>query len=316
MRSAIFSLLLLLAPAANGGLIVNEYNAVGSTRWLDSNNAAGSTASDTTFGRVQGNGGNWIELVVTSDHMDVRNWELWWYENDAAATGAEIWDPTRTLAGVDAQGKIVFSNDDFWSDLRQGTILTITEQSSISTVNAQGQAVVLDLSTNLGFSPHFGDWHVNVSTLQEASAAAPLLTTISNLTTYVPGSFSVGNDNWEILVVDALGIVQQGPVGEAYGGFGGLNSREVGKLEFPAAPATFEDWQSIGNTGYKGGSSSSFGQPNLWSSGTFVQDFGPLRTEAIPEASSLVMMLSRGSEELPSSVVSGLPTRGARKVMA
>lgn len=295
MRAILISMALVFLPNfARAGLIVNEYNAVGSTRWLDSNTAGGSTASDTTFGRVQGNGGNWIELVVTTDNLDVRNWELWWYENDAAANGSAIWDDTRTLAGVDAQGKIIFSNHDFWSNLRQGTILTITEEFSITTVNAQGQTVVLDLSTDLSFRPRFDDWHVNVSTLQEANSATPLLTTVSNLTSFVPGSFSVGNDNWEILVVDALGNVQQGPVGEAYGGTGGVNSREVVKLEFPSAPASFEDWQSIGNVGYKGGSSSSFGQPNLWSGGTFTQDFSALRTEAVPEASSIVMLSLAG----------------------
>ena len=51
-------------------LILNEYNAVSPGNYLDNSN------SDTYWGRVLGNGGDWFELVVTQDHVDVRGWEL------------------------------------------------------------------------------------------------------------------------------------------------------------------------------------------------------------------------------------------------
>lgn len=294
MRAILASIVLAAAaPIADAGLILNEYNAVGSTRWLGSNSAGGSTASDTTFGRVQGNGGNWIELVVTSDNLDIRNWELQWYEIDSNANGTAIWDPTRTVVGQDAQGYIRFSDNPLWSNLTRGTILTITEYPSVDTVDAQGNPVNLNLSTNTSFNPAANDWWINISSIQEAASATPLVTTLTNLFTYVPGSFSVGNDNWEMRIVNGSGVVQQPSIGEVNGGYG-LSSTEVGKLEYPAAPATLADWQDVTVDDYNDGTSSSFGQPNLWSQGTLVQDFSPLRAAAVPEASSLAMSALAG----------------------
>ena len=61
------------APSAQGApLILNEYNAVSSSRYLDGENYEASAAADVYFGRTQGNGGNWFELVVTEDDLDVR----------------------------------------------------------------------------------------------------------------------------------------------------------------------------------------------------------------------------------------------------
>ena len=57
-------------------LIVNEFNAVGGSQYLDGGTAtmdgAGNTENlpeDTYFGRIQGNGGDWIELAVIGDHL-------------------------------------------------------------------------------------------------------------------------------------------------------------------------------------------------------------------------------------------------------
>jgi hypothetical protein len=289
MKRTLWALCLLAtSPSALAGLMLNEMNAVGSTRWLGANTPGGSTAADATFGRVQGNGGNWIELVVTTDHLDVRDWELRWYENDAAANGSAVWDPTRTVVGQDAQGVIKFSSDAFWSDLRQGTILTITENASLSTINAASAPVVLNLATDLSFNPLADDWHINVSTLEEAGKANGLLTTVSNLTTYVPGSFSAGNDNWELRVVDGLGNLQTPVVGEAYAGVG-VSSTEIFKAEGPSSPASLADWLAINAFSYNDGTSSTFGKPNAWSGGTITQDFSALRTAEVPEASSLVL---------------------------
>lgn len=48
-------------------VLLNEWNAVGSSRFLDGDAFADSTAADTNFGRIQGNGGNWMELLVVGD---------------------------------------------------------------------------------------------------------------------------------------------------------------------------------------------------------------------------------------------------------
>lgn len=49
---------------------MNEFNAVSALNFLS------GTAADTTLGRIQGNGGDWIELVVIQDHLDLRGGSL------------------------------------------------------------------------------------------------------------------------------------------------------------------------------------------------------------------------------------------------
>ena len=64
---------------------------------------------------VEGNGGDWFELVVVGDGtagstVDLRGWTI------------EISDDG------EAPESIVLSNDNYWSDVRAGTILTFTEE--------------------------------------------------------------------------------------------------------------------------------------------------------------------------------------------
>ena len=91
-------------------------------------------------------------------------------------------------------------------------------------------------------------------------------------------SFSVNNDDWQLIIKDSTGTVVFGPAGEGIGGSGGVSSIEIFRLE--ENPSAFITASSLcydnGNT------YSSFGQPNEWSAGTRVQDFGPLRTGGAP----------------------------------
>jgi len=61
-------------------VILNEYNAVNGSDFLNGGTAFededGGYADDSYFGRVQGNGGDWFELVVITDHLDMRGWKL------------------------------------------------------------------------------------------------------------------------------------------------------------------------------------------------------------------------------------------------
>jgi len=101
----------VLAQAAP--LILNEYNAVGPEKYLnggiEGEDEDGGAASDPYFGRVLANGGDWFELVVVADGLDIRGWKLE-IEDDGAL------DDT-----------LVFSDDPIWSNLRAGTIITIAE---------------------------------------------------------------------------------------------------------------------------------------------------------------------------------------------
>ena len=107
-------------------LILNEYNAVDPTKYLANLN------SDVTLGRVLGNGGNWFELVVTTDHLDIRGWQLV-TSNDTGAPGQTV--QTLTL-----------TNNGLWADLRAGTIVTIGE----------------DIPDNPSYDPAAGDWWIHV----------------------------------------------------------------------------------------------------------------------------------------------------------
>lgn len=128
-----FVVLTLLAGNAWGAdLILNEYNAVDANDFLGGGTAAadesGGKASDSHFGRVMGNGGDWFELVVIKDHLDIRGWQLDIYEDGAL---------NKTL---------VLTSNAIWKDLRAGTIITVAE----------------DVPSDVSYKPAAGDWWINV----------------------------------------------------------------------------------------------------------------------------------------------------------
>jgi hypothetical protein len=113
-------------------VILNEYNAVDNTSFLGGGDSSaddkGERASDCFFGRVMGNGGDWFELVVIKDHLDMRGWQLDTYSDTKL-------DKTLTLTA-----------DPIWSDLRAGTIITVAQ----------------DVPTDVSYDPAGGDWWINV----------------------------------------------------------------------------------------------------------------------------------------------------------
>ena len=264
----IFTISILTSPATlNAQIILNEYNAVSGSKHLDEDLFADSDQADTTFGRIEGNGGNWFELLVigneSSSVVDMRGWQLSWTEEDEVSPG------------VNAQGTITLSNDNFWSAIERGTILTFIE-------TADGGGVPgISTATDVSFDKSTNDWHMNFSTTQE-QATGSLLTTTTN--DGVAGEFSVGNDNWQLTISDSLGNVVAGPTGEGDGNLSGVSSREVGKLEGLVSPnATLVDWLALdlASAPYNDGSSSSFGKANVFSAGTETQDLSALRVQAV-----------------------------------
>jgi len=113
-------------------IILNEYNAVDSNDFLGGGDASvdesGGRACDSYFGRVRGNGGDWFELVVIKDHLDIRGWQLDVYEDG-------LLDETLTLTA-----------NPIWQDLRAGTIITVAE----------------DVPSDISYNPAAGDWWINV----------------------------------------------------------------------------------------------------------------------------------------------------------
>ncbi len=107
------------APAP---IVLNEWNAVSADGWLDQD------GTDTALGRVAGNGGDWIELLVTAAHLDVRGWTL------------EMIDRTGPV------GTLTFTDEPLLSDLAAGTILTIA----------------MALPEDAAYDPQGGDWRFHL----------------------------------------------------------------------------------------------------------------------------------------------------------
>jgi hypothetical protein len=252
----IYCLGVLSTELRGAGLILNEYNAVSSTNFLKDDK------SDTQLGRIEGNGGNWLEFVVVEDHLDVRGWELRWAEQTEEDQVEAVWDPERLNF---EQGIIRFTNHDSWSDLRSGTILTIGELETL--VAEDGSEVVK--GTDLSFNPEQEDWWIHIWSFDES-----LILTQTNVLGDGPGNFSVGDDNWELTVFnpEGEGTVIFGPIGEDLDDFrGGINNEEISKLETDPSP-------DVVLVDYNDGGSSTFGEGNIWSSGEEMQDFQKIRT--------------------------------------
>jgi len=104
-------------------LILNEYNGVSSSEYLKGD------GNDSYFGRVLGNGGDWIELVVIKDRLDLRSAIIKIEENCQEIFSAKF--PLIDTLGF----------------LRKGTLFTISNEP-----------------TNMSyfpFSPSSGDWYIN-----------------------------------------------------------------------------------------------------------------------------------------------------------
>jgi len=279
--------LLFLAGSLSGAaLILNEYNAVASGEFLGGDNSG--KIDESFFGRVKGNGGNWLELVVLENHLDIRGWQLRWLENDGEAdptySGPALWDPTHPDW---SQGILTFSSHPVWSNLLAGTIITISEKDQLQTEREDGTPVTFDLETDLSFDPRLepgaGDWHIHVSTNGERDRPDPLITTVTNVLGDEDGDFSVGNDDWSLIVYNTTdGVIDFGPIGEALDDFPGkVSKREAVRLEADPSPlVTIADYDDTTTT--------SFGAPNAWGNDpVHVQDFSSLRT--IPEPFSLAL---------------------------
>jgi hypothetical protein len=274
--------LFLCGVASAGGLVLNEYNAVGSTKWLGNPSTTGCTGAtgatcatndDSYFGRVMGNGGNWLEFVVVTDHLDIRGWKIRWAEpgNVSASNGPDQWYGN---AQVD-QGIITFTNDARWSNLRKGTILTVHE---FAASQPQGQAQG-GKDDDFTFDPCNGDWWISVHTFGNNV----LVSATTNVAGNVPGNFSVGNNNWLCQIVDATGTVVTPNCGEGatgYGG-GGVSSTEI--CRFEATPTA----TTSATSAYDDGDSSTCGTQNTWRDALtlcrYFQDLEPLRADVRAE---------------------------------
>lgn len=232
-----------IRAALSAPMLLNEYNAVKDGGFLKDG------GSDSYFGTVDGNGGDWMEFVITQDKLDIRGWSFVTTQNGAA-------DATIKLPSLDA-----------FASVRSGTIFTISE------------LVATDLSYNPIYDagdPNAGDWWMNYQ-----------------------ASFSAGNathNNFQVTILDSLNSVVFGPAGEGISPASGIGNDEIFKLEADPSSSILPN-----SSKYNDGTSSTFGSPNKWSSGSITQDFSRLRSAAatsVPEPSSLMMLVCGGLSSL------------------
>jgi hypothetical protein len=243
---------LLPMDAAAAPLILNEFNAVGSGEYLnggdvttDGDGNSTNPPEDSYFGRIASNGGDWIELVVVGDHLDIRMWTL------------EICEYGDCVNHVD---HLVFANHSAWSDLRAGTILTVAE----------------DEPTDLSFNPGSGDWWINV---QAANGGSGTYITPENF----PASnddwqLTIYNAQGERVFGPAGEHVPPDPVTGCTPPQDDVNSGEIFRLE--QDPSALIDPCRITLNDYEDGVISTFGSPNAWNGGDAVQSFDHLRSGA------------------------------------
>jgi len=221
------------------GVILNEYNAVGADQFLNGGDSSadddGARASDSYFGRVMGNGGDWFELVVITDHLDMRNWRLDIYDDGSL-------DET-----------LILTNHSIWSDLRSGTIITVSE----------------NVPTDINYNPAAGDWRINVQANNDAEG---LYITSTN--------FVVSNNNWQLRIRNNTGGIVFGPAGEGVSPASGISDTEIFRLE-----ANPDVNIAANSSDYSDGKNfSTFGAANQWGH----QGLNQLRA-VVPAATTLTL---------------------------
>jgi len=260
---------------ATSEVILNEYNAVSSSNRLNGGVIPvppDGDGEDTFFGTVDGNGGDWFELVVVGDGtagtMDMRGWKI-----EIKEVAGDVFVPQDTL---------VLSQDSYWAAVPTGTILTFTENTTaeggldtwIHKANRRGQAG--------GSIPGAGGYvwsNINIFDVtyldQAASTISEGIGVSSNNTQFRILKPRVGSPGDYDIVA--------GPAGEGIQPLSGINNTEVLELEADPTPAISPYLDEAAaqdplNYLYDDGNGSTFGSPNSFGGGTQAQNFDAYRT--------------------------------------
>ena len=169
-------------------------------------------SNPTGFGRIQNNGGDWFEIVITDDHTDLRGYTFYW-END---------DNLDTIVGdgPDERGFIKLLDNKAFADMRAGTIITMSEDQIVAEVrdkfpnddefnlggpDPHDTGYRYDLSTDTSFNPYTSDdWHVHFHVDES-------LTDLGLDTPYFAGysDMKVDNDRWLLGIYDSTNTAIQ-----------------------------------------------------------------------------------------------------------
>lgn len=243
-------------------VILNEYNAVdstspvgtflnGGTATLDSDGAPNAT--DKHFGRVESNGGDWFELVVTgtgaAGTVDLRGWSI------------EIGQPHGP--GFTTSAMLRLSNHAYWAAVPAGTILTFIERNT-----AQGGLdtgiVLRDRRATLG-DTWTNIWIGDATYLTYTDALTNGYTVVDGVVSGV----AVDDLGTRLRIKDAAGRIVFGAAGEGVSPLSGVNQNEVFELQADPAPSV----SPLATAYLDDATGSSFGWPNEWVAGT--QGFTP-----------------------------------------
>lgn len=215
--SASFEWTVTDSTPVSGPLILNEYNAVASDQFLV------APCADTTFGQTIGNGGDWFELVVTQDNLDLRGYSVALYDVDDEGN-------------IDLEDTFTFTNAALFGDLRAGTIITIAES----------------VPDDVSYDPANGDWTIN---LQATSADEGAFITPDS-----QSNFDTNSTGWRVVILDPGGNVVSPIAGETEVWDivnGGVGSQETFALAADPAPGV----DPVGD--YTDNCDSTFGAPNV-----------------------------------------------------
>ena len=172
-----------VARAAN--VILNEYNAVDSTACLGSPICDPVLSkADSFWGVRTGNGGDWFEVVVIGDGLDMRGWEFV-VVNRAGQVGEESFS-------------IKLTSDDAWSNLRSGTIVTISERLRNNV--DQYEPAVGRWWLNVRASPRTDGTYATVECISPACDPAVVNWKVSNNSTQITIKNAVWKRRWMILI--------------------------------------------------------------------------------------------------------------------
>jgi len=209
MNRLIYGLIVSLTLGNSSPIILNEYNGVSAEYKLKNN------GYDSFYGRIDGNGGKWIEMIVVDDKVDLR-------EAILNITGhADLYFLSK------------FPNNNALSNLRSGTILTISEEP-----------------TDLSYDPFNNcnpDWTININ---------------YNDLDVIDGTFDVNHNELKVSIKSADDHTLLDRSGE--GVFGsGIDKREIFLLKTDPTEDIEPDNIYYGDSG-DNQPLSTFGTPNKW----------------------------------------------------
>ena len=281
-RSANQSYRINVLPASPP-VILNEYNAVEPREFLDGGGQNDPGApTDPRLGRIKGNGGAWVEFVITgdpaspADPVDLRGWTLKIESNDHSRT-------------------LKLSDHVALSAIAPGTILTLTESRGTSPTRFN---ITSNLNTTgIAWSNIWMHDNILIDQANSTHPAAPAINSDNTRFTWLNSSDALiyGPSGESIALKDA----NNNGIGDALVSVGGT---EVFKLEIsPASSITPL------NINHDDGTSSTYGAPNRWSNNTMVQNFSTYGTLNTPPSFGPIPLTkaARGSYSTSINVTPG-----------